>query len=264
VVVQTGDNVGIGGWIVKGSAPVRVIVRALGPSLTANGKPVPGALQDPLLELHDSHGNVITNDNWRSSQESEINNTGLAPTDDRESAIVLTVAPGNYTAIERGANGNTGIGLIEIYDLGTPGGQSGGSGEDEEPQSELGNLSVRSDVETGDNVLIDGVILRGGTPRRILFRALGPSLSDNGTPVAGRMSDPMLDLYDSNGTLLLHNDNWKTAPNAAEIQATNLAPPDDRESAILMALPPGNYTSIVRGVDSTTGISLNEAYKFDD
>lgn len=129
---------------------------------------------------------------------------------------------------------------------------------------ELGNLSVRADVRTGDNVLIDGLILRGGNPKRILFRALGPSVKINGAPVPGALQDPTLELHDGNGTLLLSNDNWRDALNSAEIQSTGLAPPDDRESAILMTLTPGNYTTVVRGVNGTTGIGLAEAYKLNN
>jgi hypothetical protein len=265
VFAQTGDKVPIGGWIVKGSGFKRMIVRALGPSLTANGKPVPGALQDPVLELHDSNGRVLTNDNWRSNQEAEIQQSGLAPADDREAAIILNVPPGKFTAIAKDANGASGVALIEIYDLGSPGGESGGSGEDQGTVSQLGNLSVRADVETNDNVLIDGIILRGGNPQRVLFRALGPSLRDNNNePVAGSLQDPTLELHDANGALLATNDNWRDAANASEIQQSTLAPPDDHESAILMKLPPGNYTSITRGVNNTTGVALSEAYNLGD
>jgi hypothetical protein len=228
------------------------MVRAIGPSLKANGAPVPGRLQDPYLELHDSNGNILSNDNWRSDQEAEIQQTGLAPSDDRESAIVKRLPAGNYTGIIRGADGSSGIGLIELYDLSST------------DPGELGNLSVRADVRTADNVLIDGLILRGGTPKRVLFRALGPSVKISGTTVPGALQDPTMELHDGNGAVLLSNDNWKDAPNSAEIQSTGLAPPDDRESAILMTLAPGNYTTVVRGVNGTTGIGLAEAYKLDN
>jgi hypothetical protein len=257
----SGDKVGIGGFIVKGSGFKRIIVRAIGPSLAAGPHPVAGALQDPVLELRDSHGAVITNDNWRSRQEAEIQQSGLAPTDDRESAIIVTVPAGNYTGIIRGANGSTGVGLIEIYDLGTPGGNND---REEADATELGNLSVRADVETDDNVLIDGLILRGGNPQRVLFRALGPSLKDNGKPVPGALQNPTLELHDGNGVLLAMNDDWMTASNASEIRASSLAPKDPRESAILMRLVPGQYTSIMRGVDRTTGIGLAEVYQLGD
>ena len=266
VVTQSGDRVGIGGFIVQGSGFKRFIVRALGPSLQVGGQPVPGALQDPVLELHDSNGNTVTNDNWRSSQESEIQQSGLAPSDNRESAIIRTVSGGGFTAIIRGAGGTTGIGLIEIYDLGQPSFAALGNSVEEAQAaaSELGNLSVRADVGTDDNVLIDGIILRGGNPKRVLFRALGPSLQANGMAIPGSLQNPFLELHDGNGALLRSNDNWRDAPNAAEIQATGLAPTDDRESAVLMLLAPGNYTSIVRGVNRTTGIAICEAYKLNN
>jgi hypothetical protein len=268
VIVQTGDKVGIAGFIVQGTGFKRFIARALGPSISVNGQPVPGTLQDPFLELHDSNGNKLTNDNWRSSQEAEIQQSGLAPQDDREAAIIRTVPPGNYTAIIRGVGDTTGIGLIEVYDIGTiPLAEKELSiGEPAAPDAvvELGNLSVRADVQTGDNVLIDGIILRGDIPKRVLFRALGPSVKVNGTTVPGALQNPTLELRDANGLLLRANDDWHDAPNAAEIQTTGLAPPDDKESAILMTLTPGNYTSIVRGVNGTTGIGLSEAYKLEN
>ncbi|HKP93568.1 MAG TPA: hypothetical protein VJS88_06700, partial [Chthoniobacterales bacterium] len=202
VVTQTGDKVGIAGFIVKGSGFKRFIARAIGPSMKINGVPVAGRLMDPILELHDSNGSTLTNDNWRTGgQESQIQQTGLAPGDNREAAIIRTVPPGNFTAIIRGANNAPGIGLIEVYDLG-----SVSAGESEEriagPDAseaviELGNLSVRADVQTDDNVLIDGIILRGGNSKRVLFRALGPSVKANGTPVPGRLQDPILELRDA-------------------------------------------------------------------
>lgn len=123
---------------------------------------------------------------------------------------------------------------------------------------------MRADVGTDDNVLIDGVILQGGNSKRVLFRALGPSIKVNGSPLAGALQNPVLELRDGNGALLRANDDWQDAPNAAEIQTTGLAPPDNRESAVLMTLAPGNYTSIVRGVNRSTGIALCEAYKLDN
>jgi hypothetical protein len=233
---------------VRGTPSKRVLLRGIGPSLQ-----VSGALQDPVIELHDGAGATIAlNDNWRTTQQTEIQQTGLAPTDDRESAIVATLAAGNYTVVLRGANNSTGVGLVEIYDLDIPSG------------SELVNVSVRADVQTNDNVLIDGTIIAGVTPRRVIFRALGPSLNSGGVPVPGRLSDPVMELHDTNGALIATNDNWRSAPNAAEIQATTLPPPDDRESAILITLGPGNYTTVVRGVNGTTGIALNEIYRLDN
>jgi hypothetical protein len=226
------------------------MARAIGPSLQVNGTLLQGRLEDPYLELHDSNGSpALFNNDWRDSQEAEIQQTGLAPSDDRESAVVKRLPAGNYTAIIRGADGSPGIGIVELYDL---------SGT--EP-GELGNLSVRAEVGTDDNVLIDGLILQGGTPKRVLFRALGPSVKTNGTTIPGALQNPSMELFDGNGTLLRANDNWPDAPNAAEITTTGLAPPDPNESAILLTLMPGNYTAVVRGVNRSTGIALAEAYK---
>jgi hypothetical protein len=252
-LVQTGDKVGIAGFIISGNSTKKVIVRAMGPSMRSGGVPVPGRLQDPILEVHSADGNIVqSNDDWRDTQEQEIEQSGLAPVDDRESAIIMTLPAGSYTAIISGSDNTTGIGLIEVYDLNVA------------SPDELGNLSVRADVQTGDNVLIDGLIMSGAKPKRILFRALGPSVKVNGQPVPGSLQDPFLELHDKNGATLATNDNWKDAPNAAEIQATGLAPHDDREPAILMTLPPGNYTSVVRGVNGTTGIGLSEAFKLNN
>jgi hypothetical protein len=273
VVAQTGDKVGIAGFIVKGSGFKRFIARAIGPSLQVGGTPIAGRLMDPILELHDSNGATITNDNWKTGgHQTEIQQSGLAPTDDRESAIIRTVPAGNFTAIIRGANNTTGIGLIEVYDLGTIASAAEEEERVEKPSEpdapeaaiELGNLSVRADVQINDNILIDGIIMRGGTPRRVVFRALGPSLQSNGQPVPGTLQNPTMEVRDQNGTLLRANDDWKSAPNASEIQATGLAPSDDRESAVLLTLPAGNYTSVVRGVNNTTGIALSETYKLDN
>ena len=239
MVVETGDNVLIGGFIVYGTGQKTVAVRAIGPSL-----PVPGALSDPVLELHDGSGALIaTNDNWRTSQQAAIIAAGLAPGDDRDSALIATVATGNYTAIVRGANNATGVALVEVYDL-----DSG------TPTARLANISTRGHVLTVDNVMIGGFIIRGDVPKRVIIRARGPSLNLNGAPLSGRLMDPMLELHDGSGALMVANDNWRTSQEA-EIDASTLAPTDDREPAIVATLSPGNYTAIVRGTGNTTGIA---------
>jgi hypothetical protein len=236
--VETEDNVLIGGFIVTGNQPKRVIVRAIGPSL-----PVAGALGDPVLELHGSGTfATITNDNWRSNQEAEIIATTVAPTNDSESAIVATLEAGAYTAIVRGVNNGTGIGLVEAFDL------------DRTVDSKLANISTRGLVQTGDNVLIGGFIILGQDPLRVIVRAIGPSL-----PVPGALADPTLELHDPNGAIIVANDNWRS-DQQAEIIATTIPPTNDMESAIVRDLMPGNYTAIVRGANNTTGVALVEAY----
>ena len=250
VLAQGGDKVGIGGFVISGAPTKTVIVRAIGPSLTANGNPLPGRLDDPKLELRASDGHLIAaNDSWRSTQEQQILQTGLAPSDNREAAIIASLPSGQYTAIISGANNSNGIGVVEIYDL-------------ESLSGELGNLAVRADVETGDNILISGLILQGTNPKRVMLRAIGPSLqSQLGN---GVLQNPFLELHDGNGATMATNDDWGSAPNASEMQATGLAPSNAKESAILMPLGPGNYTTIVRGVNNTTGIAVSEAYKLNN
>jgi plastocyanin len=238
--VEMGDNALIGGFIVTGTQPKRVIVRAIGPSL-----PLAGALANPVLELRDSSGGLIrANDNWRSDQEAEIIATGIPPTNDLESVIVATL-PANssaYTAIVRGVNNGTGIGVVEAYDL------------DRTVNSKLANISTRGFVQTSDNVLIGGLIVLGQDPLRVIVRAIGPSL-----PVTGVLGNPTMELRDGSGTLIASNDNWRS-DQEAEIIATGIPPANDLESAIVRNLTPGNYTAIVRGVNNTTGIAVVEAY----
>src|SRR5437868_10811163 len=190
MVVQTGDNVLIGGFIVYGSGQKKIAVRAMGPSL-----PVSGKLSDPLLELHDGTGATIaSNDNWRSSQAAEIIAVGLAPASDLESALIATINPGAYTVVVKGVGTATGVGLMEIYDL-DPNGSP----------ARLANISTRGNVLTGDNVMIGGFIVRGDVNKRMLVRARGPALFLGGVPIAGRLMDPTMELRDGNGALIKAN-----------------------------------------------------------
>lgn len=245
--VRAGDNALIGGFIVTGESPKKVLVRAIGPSLA-----ISGALQDPVLELHKSDGTVLANDNWRDTQEAEITASAIPPTNDKESAVVASVPPGPHTAIVRDKNGGNGIGLVEIYDI------------DGAAPATAANISTRARVETGDNVLIGGVILRGPRPSTILIRAIGPALVTAG--VQGALQDPVLELVDGNGNSR-SNDDWKRDTSGApdpmqqsRIENTGAAPKDDRESALLVTLGQGPYTAIVRGKNNTTGIALVEVY----
>jgi hypothetical protein len=260
--VQTGDNVMIGGFIVQGTTPKRVIIRAIGPELSQYG--VPNPMADPTLELHDGTGALIaSNDNWQTTiiggiiiqdQVQDITYTGHAPTDATESAIIADLPAGNYTAIVRGVNSTTGVALVEVYDL--------SSGTD----SILGNISTRSFVQTGDNVMIGGFIVQGTQPKRVIIRAIGPELSQYGVP--NPMADPTLELHDGTGALIASNDNWQTTiiggiitqDQVQDIINSGHAPGNPSESAIIANLPAGNYTAIVRGVNNTTGVALVEVY----
>ena len=249
VNVQGGQNDGIAGFIKRNSATKRVLVRALGPSTG-----VGGALQDPVLRVFDDSGQVATNDNWRSTQQAEISASGLAPKNDNEAVVILNLAGAanlsNYTAILSGANGGTGVGLVEVYDL------------DAESFADLGNVATRGLVGTGNNVLIGGFIVRDDSftnqPQNILVRGIGPSLSSAG--VSNPLQDPFIELHDGNGALVTSNDDWGSSSNAGALTTSGLAPTNPKESAILMTLAPGAYTVVLSGMNGGTGVGNVEAY----
>jgi uncharacterized protein YaiE (UPF0345 family) len=244
VQVGTANDVAIAGFIVTGNASKQVVVRGLGPSLASLG--VQGGLSDPVLELYDSSGRLLANNNdWQESQAQALRDANLAPSNNLESAILATLAPGAYTVVLRGNAGATGIGLIEIYDL-----QISAS-------SKLGNLSTRGLVGASQSVMIGGTIVTGPDSARVAFRALGPSLVAAG--IANALSDPQLDLFDGNGGKIASNNNWKDSQQAV-IASAGLAPANDSESAIIFDLAPGNYTAVVSGVNGAAGVALVEAY----
>jgi plastocyanin len=268
-LVQTGDNVMIGGFIIEGAGPKTVILRAIGPELVAPPFNIPNALGDPTLELHDGSGALIArNDNWQTtviggiiaaSQVSAIQNSGHAPTQPTESAIIAALQPGNYTAILRGKNNTVGVALVEVYDL-----SSGAA-------STLGNISTRGFVQTGNNVMIGGFIVQGTGPKRVILRAIGPELSAPPFNIPNALANPRLELHNGSGELIARNDNWQTtmiggiiaASQVSAIQNSGHAPTQPTESAIIATLQPGNYTAIVRGVNNTTGVALVEVYDLD-
>jgi phospholipase/lecithinase/hemolysin len=243
--VDTGERICIAGFIIAGDTAKKVLIRGIGPSLAANG--VPTLLANPTLTLFDSVGNVMmTNDDWKNSPDAaEIMNTGIPPKDNLESAIIATLAPGQYTAHLAGKDGGTGNGLVEVYDL--------------QSSSVLANLSTRGYVSPGDNVLIGGLIIGSGDSPIIVLRALGPSVGSFG--VIHFLDDPTLELYDGNGATIAFDDDW-TIPYSQPLRAANLAPSQHAESAIVAPfLTPGNYTAIVRGKGTSTGVALFEAYR---
>ena len=232
----------IGGFIITGNTPKKVVLRGLGPSLARFG--ITDFLADPFLELHGSSGALIRkNDNWKDDQRPEIEGTVFQPSDDRESVIVATLVPGAYTALLTGKGGTTGVGTVEIYDANLA------------ADSELANISTRGFVQTGDNVLIAGTIVLGQTSQKVMVRAIGPSLT-----VPGKLADPTLELRDSNGALLEANDNWVDSPNKQAIIDSTIPPTNNLESAIVRTLTPASYTAIVRGAGGTTGVAVVEVY----
>ena len=249
MLIQLGDNVGIGGFIITGSAPKHVLLRAIGPSLAQSG--VSDALADPVLELHGPGAFVtITDDNWRDdpAQEALILADGIPPTNNLESAIDATLDPGAYTALIRGKNNTSGVALVEVYDLNPSAG------------SKLGDISTRAFVSTGDNIVIAGFILGNNTgDDRVVVRGLGPSLAAVGVPTV--LADPTLELRNSDGTLLASNNDWQDNPaQAAELTADGLAPGDNLESGIAATLPPGLYTALLAGLNNGIGVGLVEVY----
>ena len=247
--IEPGENIAIGGFVITGNSPRKVAVRALGPSLRSVGF-VNTALSDPTLELRGPDNALIaSNDNWRDdqTQAAELEAAGVAPSSDLESAMVVTLAPGAYTAAVSGTNQSAGLGLVEVYDL------------DQINDGQLTNISTRGVIRTGNAVVIGGFILNGeaGQNANFLIRAIGPSLATVG--ISNALADPILELRDSNGVLLQSNDNWRDNQSAA-IEATGIAPTNDLEAAILVTLEPGSYTAVVAGKDGRVGVGLIEVY----
>ena len=242
--VETGDNALIGGFILTGTVDKKVVVRALGPSL-----PLADRLANPTLELRDSAGMLIDqNDDWQSSPDKQaISDSGLAPADDLESAIIATLpaAGESYTAIVRGVADSVGTAVVEVYDI------------DHAVDSRLGNIGTRGFVQTGDNILIAGTIVLGEAPQKVIVRAIGPSLN-----ISGKLTDPTLELRNGNGFVIRANDDWRTGGQESEIMQTGLAPSDNAESALIETLPASeaHYTAIVRGANDDAGIAVVEVY----
>jgi len=237
LLVQTGDSVSIGGFIITGSTPKQVLLRGMGPSLAQFG--VPNPLADPVMELHGPAGfTTMVNDNWRDTQEALIIATGIPPSYDVESAILATLPPGAYTAIVKGKNNTSGVGLVEVYDL-----------DQTVAASKLANISTRGFVGTGANVMIGGFILGRGDSTNVFVRGLGPSLAAFG--VSPVLADPTLELRDRNGALLASNDDCGASP---------FPPTDPRDACIEITLPAGTFTAILAGKNGGTGIGLLEIY----
>lgn len=244
--VETGDNVVIAGFVIAGTGSKNVLVRGLGPTLAASG--ITNPLADPVLSVYDAAGSLVgSNDNWRTNQ-AAVSATGLAPASDLDAALTLALAPGAYTAVLGGVNSGTGTGLVEVYDLSTT-----------DSAIRISNLSTRAQVQTGQAVLIGGIVVQGTVSRRFLVRALGPTLANFG--VANVLADPTIELMNASGVSVATNDNWASATNAAEVTASGLAPTDARESALLVTLTEGAYTIVVRGVGDTSGVGLVEFYE---
>jgi hypothetical protein len=285
--VLTGNNVMIGGFVVEGAAAKTVLIRARGPSMSGAPFFVPGTVGDPFLQIFSSSTMIAQNNDWQTSDPtcagtgftcgapSEISATGLDPCRanpgqstsppgcTQESAILITLPPGAYTAIESGVGGATGIGLIEVFEV------DGGASP-----SKLVNIATRGRVETGDNVMIGGFVVEGSSPKTVLLRARGPSMSGAPFFVPATLPDPTFQLF-SGQTVIAFNDNWQERQ-PEEITATGLDPCQPNpgevsppvncalESAMLLSLPPGGYTAIVTGAGGGIGVGLVEVFKVND
>lgn len=235
-----GDNVAIGGFIITGNSAKKVLVRALGPSLGIDGE-----LLDPMLELHGPDGfATLTNDDWQQASNASDIPQALQPKDQAESAILVTLDPGAYTAIVRGKSNTNGIALVEIYDVSS------------DSPSQLANLSTRALVQTDDKVMIGGFIVGGTT--NVVVRALGPSLADFNVP--NPLANPVMYVRTKDGTLVKSNDDWQDDSNASQVSENGLAPANDLESALYLTVPPGEYTAIVSGAGGESGVGLVEVY----
>jgi hypothetical protein len=249
--VDIGDKVVIGGFIITGNTSKDVVVRGLGPSLVNSNVPAATLLNNPFLELHGPNGSLITsNDDWITSpQRSQFEGTVFQPTDNRESVILATLQPGNYTAILSGVGQTTGIGLVEVYD------------KNQATDSTLANISTRGFVQVGDNVMIGGFTL-GANPNsaRIAVRGIGPSLAQF-FGASNVLADPTLELHNANGTIMISNDDWTDDPiSAGQLSTNGLALQNPKESGIFTTLPPGTFTAILAGKNGGVGIGLIEIY----
>lgn len=258
--VGTGAAQAIAGFVFSDSTAVgkEALVLVKGPSLAASG--VAGALDDPVVNLYSGSNVILTNDDWGTGfadiSQAPVSMISLAPTSPYESVLLNRFNSGGYTAIVSGyPNGGvagTGVGLVELYDL-----EIGSA-------ASLINVSTRGQVGTGANVMIGGFVIQGPGTKKIIIRALGPSLSAAPFNLTGTLQNPTVTLYSGSQVIAQNDDHAQnSASDQAAISAKNLVPTDPRESAIYIVLAPGAYTAIVSGVGGTTGIALVEVYDAD-
>lgn len=246
-LVETGDNVMIGSFIIRGDGPKTVLIRGMGPSLASSLSTK--ILADPELTLVSGVNldrPLVYNDDWRDTDEASIITAGLPPAFDTESAIVIRLEPGAYSAILSGVNSTTGFGLIEVYEA------------DFLKNTRMINISTRTFVQEGDKRMIGGFIIRGDMPARVFIRASGPSLPGS---IPNRLLDPNLELY-AGSERIDFNENWQDSDQIDDIIASGIPPGDLKESAIVATLEPGAYTAVVGGAGNTSGYSLLEIYDY--
>jgi acetyl esterase/lipase len=244
--VASGSSVMIGGFIITGDLPKKVVLRAIGPSLADAG--VTDVLSDPVLQLYDSTGRLIAQNDDCASLPPSLIPPGLKPLSGKESFISATLPPGVYTGVLSGANGAEGVGLVELFDL-------------DPASSRISNISTRGEVSAGNGVMIGGFIIGGDEATKVIIRGIGPSLVAAGVPNA--LTDPELEVYDGNGALIFSNDNWRSSQEQ-QILDSGVPPSDNREAAIVATLAPGGYTAMIRDTGATSGIALVEVYNLEN
>lgn len=269
----TDNKVTIGGFVVSGTGTKRILIRAVGPSLTAQGIAAADVLADPAIEVHavaQNNTTIASNDNWADNPNAaEITATAatvgasaLLGTDTKSSALLLLLTPGVYTFVVHGQAASSGIVLLEVYDA-----DSG------TPTATFSNIATRAHATTGNGVAIGGFVISGNAPKRVLLRAVGPTLTKQGLNTAEVLANPVIELHDAihNNDKIGTNDNAGTNLNAADILATAArigATPidlsDTTSSALLVTLNPGVYSFIAQGQPPTpSGIVLVEIYDAD-
>ncbi len=259
-VVGAGEQALALGFVVGGDSPRDFLIRAVGPTIGAAPYHVGGVLADPQLAVYRQQGAILSsNDNWEDAADSAViaaTSAGVGAfalnAGSRDAALQVTLEPGLYSARATGAENGTGVALVEFYDVTS--GPSGGT---------LLNVSTSARVGTGDEVLIPGLVLRGDGTRRLLVRAVGPTLADY--DVDGVLPDPHMTLV-KDGQVLATNDDWGQGTDVAEIKAVGAAvgafplPDQSRDAVLLATVPAGAYSVVLRGVGDSTGIALLEVY----
>lgn len=257
----TGDQTLIAGFIISGAGPKPVMLRGTGPTLTNFG--VTGVLADPKLDLFEGSASVQNNDTWNTSPNlaaivaAHGDKLGAFTLDNKDTVLLASLNPRDYTAQITGVGGATGVALVELFDADTA--QPGTAEFDAQPR--LVNLSARTQVGTGDNVLIAGFIINGNVSKRVMIRGTGPTLQNFG--VAGTLADPLLRLFDAGGHVIAENDSWSTSANVNDITAVHgdklgTFTLDNKDAVLVVTLTPGSYTAQVSGVNSGTGVALVE------
>jgi len=261
--VGTEGNILIAGFVVGGTTPKQVLVRAIGPTLS--GFNITGALADSQIELFKGTTRIALNDNWAGAA-AIVNASALVGAfplalNSLDAVVLAQLDPGAYTALVSGTGGRTGVALVEVYDVDTVSAFA--------PQKVV-NVSTRGVVGTGENILIAGFVISGSTSKKLLIRGIGPALNGHTTGLTP-LADPILQIIqiirNDRTVVVRENDNWETGNDAALVIAATTSVGGfplvrgSRDAVILISLPPGTYSATVSGVAGGTGVGLVEVYE---